>query len=70
MTATSQSAGSLYLWNTSIRVSQALSVVMIVIGIAILGYNYYKRKKEGESFYSMAFGPITLWKIDGKQWKQ
>ena len=37
---------SLYLWNSSIRVSQALSVVMIVIGIAILGYNYYKRKKD------------------------
>ena len=36
---------SLYLWNSSIRVSQALSIVMILIGIAILGYNYIKSKK-------------------------
>ena len=39
---------SLYLWNTSIRVSQALSLIMIVIGISILGYNFYKRKKRGK----------------------
>ena len=39
---------SLYLWNTSIRVSQALSLVMIVIGISILGYNYCKRRKNGK----------------------
>jgi len=36
---------SLYLWNTNIRISQALSIVMILIGIVILGYNYYKSKK-------------------------
>lgn len=35
---------SLYLWNTDIRISQALSLIMIVIGIAILGYNYFKKK--------------------------
>lgn len=40
---------SLYLWNTSIRVSQALSFVMILIGIAILGYNYYRRKGKNAS---------------------
>lgn len=39
---------SLYLWNTPIRVSQALSFVMIVIGLGILGYNYYKTKKQKE----------------------
>lgn len=37
---------SLYLWNTSIRISQALSLVMIVIGLIILGYNIYKEKKK------------------------
>ncbi len=36
---------SLYLWNTTIRVSQALSVVMIIIGIAILVYNHFRKKK-------------------------
>ena len=35
---------SLYLWNTSIRVSQALSLLMIIIGIAILVYNYFRKK--------------------------
>jgi len=38
---------SLYLWNSSIRVSQALSLILIVIGIAILGYNYFKTKNKG-----------------------
>lgn len=36
---------SLYLWNTSIRISQALSIVMIIIGITILVYNYFRKKK-------------------------
>lgn len=36
---------SLYFWNTNIRISQALSIVMILIGIVILGYNYIKSKK-------------------------
>ncbi len=36
---------SLYLWNTSIRVSQALSIVMVIIGIAILVNNYFRKKK-------------------------
>ena len=40
---------SLYLWNTSIRVSQALSFVMILIGIIILGYNYFKKKGSNAS---------------------
>ena len=36
---------SLYLWNTSIRVSQALSAILIVIGTAILVINLYKKHK-------------------------
>lgn len=36
---------SLYLWNTSIRISQALSIVMVIIGIAILVNNYFRKKK-------------------------
>jgi len=39
---------SLYLFNTSIRVSQALSFILIVIGLIILGYNFYKRRKSGK----------------------
>lgn len=36
---------SLYLRNTSIRISQALSIVMVIIGIAILVNNYFRKKK-------------------------
>ncbi|MBQ8431137.1 MAG: prolipoprotein diacylglyceryl transferase [Clostridia bacterium] len=36
---------SLYIGNSSIRVSQALSLIMVVIGIGILVYNSIKRKK-------------------------
>lgn len=40
---------SLYILNTSIRVSQALSIVMIVIGIVILVNNYFvKHKKQNK----------------------
>ncbi len=37
---------SLYIGGSSIRVSQALSVVLIIIGCAILVYNLIRRKKE------------------------
>lgn len=36
---------SLYLWNSSIRVSQALSLILIVIGIVILVNNYFIKKR-------------------------
>lgn len=37
---------SLYLWNSSIRVSQALSLVLILVGISILIFNYIKKKNK------------------------
>ncbi|MBR1988325.1 MAG: prolipoprotein diacylglyceryl transferase [Clostridia bacterium] len=37
---------SLYLGNTNIRISQLLSIVMIVIGVAIIVFNIIKTKKE------------------------
>lgn len=36
---------SLYLWGSQIRVSQVLSVVLVIVGIAILIYNYARQKK-------------------------
>ena len=37
---------SLYLFNTNIRVSQALSFIMVIIGIVILVYNYFTNNKK------------------------
>lgn len=39
---------SLYLWNTSIRVSQALSLILVVIGIVILVNNYIRKRRNTE----------------------
>lgn len=36
----------LFLWNTGIPVSQLVSVVMILIGGSVIGYNYWKLAKE------------------------
>jgi len=35
----------LFLWNTGIPVSQLVSVVMILIGGSVIGYNYWKLAK-------------------------
>ena len=36
----------LFLWNTGIPVSQLVSVVMVLIGGSVIGYNYWKLAKE------------------------
>ncbi len=36
----------LFLWNTGIPVSQLVSVVMILLGGSVIGYNYWKLAKE------------------------
>ncbi len=40
---------SLYLLNTGIKVSQFISILLIIVGIFILVYNYIRRKKNGEN---------------------
>lgn len=39
---------SLYIGNTSIRVSQALSALLIVLGVTYLVYNYIRSKRNGK----------------------
>ena len=38
---------SLYIGSTGIRVSQALSMVLVVVGIVVLAINICRRKKNG-----------------------
>ena len=40
---------SLYLFNTGIRVSQALAIIVLVASVGILIYNYVRKKTEVES---------------------
>lgn len=59
---------SLYLWNTNIRVSQALSALLVLAGVAVMIFMEFRRRRlVKDAAYENVFGEMEEEKENGEQ---